>query len=160
MRIDEDGQYIPFTVQDINNKQLIIKMLNYEEEFTKSNDGQLLYHNPLNRPIVSLTIEKTIHRIVLTKFGFDTSDESVNNYRLIFKTYYKSPDDYDKDVINAVHYMRENKCAYYKSSILEIGHKIPDCTLYHLDGKNVTTLYDIINRKNANHTLLAAFSLS
>ncbi|ARF11262.1 hypothetical protein Klosneuvirus_1_119 [Klosneuvirus KNV1] len=160
MRIDKGGPYVPFTIEHIKNKHLVIKMLNYEEEFTKSKDGQLLYHNPLNRPIVSLTIEKIIHRIVLTKFGFDTSDESVANYRLIYKTYYKSPNEYDKDVINAVHYMRENKCAYYKSPVFEIGQKIPDCILFHLDGKSVTTLHDIINKKNADHILIAAFSLS
>lgn len=157
---DKGGTFIPFTIEHIKNKQLVIKMLNYEEEITKSKEGQSMYHNPLNRPLVSLTIEKAIQRIVLTKFGFDTSDKSLTNYRTIFKNYYESPENYDKDVLNATHYMRENKCVYYKSLPLEIGQKIPDCKLYHMDGKTETTLYNIIDNKQSNHTLIAAFSLS
>ena len=57
---------------------------------------------------MSLDVEKMINRIVLNYFGFDTSNESVENYRTIFRTYFKSPNDYDVEVINSVHYMREN----------------------------------------------------
>ena len=157
---DKGGTYVPFTIEHIKNKDLVINMLNYEEQFTKSDAGQTMYHNPLNRPLVSLTIEKAIQRIVLIKFGFDTSDDSLANYRTIFKNYYESPEKYDKDVLNATHYMREKKCVYYIQPPLEIGQMIPDCKLYELDGKTETTLYNIINKKQASHTLVAAFSLS
>lgn len=157
---DKGGTYQPFTMENIKNKELVIKMLNYEEEYTKSDDGQIMYHNPLNRPLVSLTIEKAIQRIVLTKFGFDTSDESLANYRKIFKNYYESPEKYDQDVLNATHYMRENKCVYYKQPLIELGQKIPDCRLYQLDGITTTTLYNAINKKPADYTLIAGFSLS
>jgi len=157
---DKGGTCQPFTLESIKNKELVIKMLNYEEEYTKSDEGQVMYHNPLNRPLVSLTIEKAIQRIVLTRFGFDTSDESLANYRKIFKTYYESPEKYDPDVLNATHYMRENKCVYYKEPPIELGQKIPDCQLYQLDGVTTTTLYDIINKKPSDYTLIAGFSLS
>jgi hypothetical protein len=157
---DKGGTYIPFTMDHVKNKELVIKMLNYEEEFTKSDEGQIMYHNPLNRPLVSLTIEKAIQRIVLTKFGFDTSDESLANYRKIFKNYYESSDNYDKDVLNATHYMRENKCVYYKQPLIKISQTIPDCRLYKLDGITETTLYNEINKKKYDYTLIAGFSLS
>ncbi len=150
----------PFTFNDVNNKELVIQMLKYEEDITKGNHGQSLYCNTLNCPLITLNIEKALNRLTLTYFNFDTSDDSVENYRTIFKTYYRSPDDYDEDVLNSVHYMRENKCVYYKNKPLEIGDKIPDCPLYNLDGKTVTTLYDVINKNAANYTMLAAFSLS
>lgn len=146
----------PFTINDVKNKQLVIQMLNYEEQLTKSDYGQSLYKNTLNKPLISLTIEYAINRLVLAYFEFDTTDASVAMYRTIFKTYYKSPNDYDADVLNAVHYMRENKCVYYKMPVLQIGDKIPDCVLYNLNGTE-TTLYDI---PKASHTLIGAFSLS
>ena len=149
----------PFTKQDVLNKELVIKMLNYEEALTKSDYGQSLYKNTLNRPLISLTIEKSLNRATLSQFGFNTDTDSVEMYRTIFKTYYRSATDYDKDVLDSVHYMRENKCVYYKNEPLEIGEKIPDCNLYNLDGKTKTTLYDAIN-KDSDYTLVAAFSLS
>lgn len=150
----------PFTINDIHNKKLVIQMLKFEEHFTKSKEGQALYANKLNRPLVSLDIEHSINRIVLDHFDFDTSDKSVENYRTIFKTYFKSPDDYDKEVINSVHYMRENKCVFYKNPIIEIGQKIPNCELTELDGQKKTTLYDAIKKEAGEYTVFAAFSLS
>ena len=156
----KEKKVIPFTKEYVLDKELVINMLQFEEEFTKSNEGQDLYRNPLNRPYVSLHIEKTINRIVLNNFGFNTLDESVEMYRTIFKTYFNSPDDYDEDVINSVHYMRENKCVFYKHPKLKIGAHIPDCTLYNLDGETETTLYNAINKHNFNKVVIAAFSLS
>jgi hypothetical protein len=135
-------------------------MLKYEEQFTKSNDGQALYKNPLNRPLISLDVEKAINRIVLMKFRFNTTDSSVSNYRKIFKTYYNSPKDYDEDVINSVHYMRENKCVFYENPLLGVDQKIPNCELTELDGINKTTLYDVIIKENGDSTVIAAYSLS
>lgn len=149
----------PFLIENIKDKQLVIKMLNYEEQLTKSDYGQSLYKNVLNMPLVSLTVEKAINRLTLSYFGFDTSDQSVEMYRTIFKTYFKSPDNYDKDVINAVHYMRENKCVFYKKPILKTGSVAPNCSLLNIDGITETTLYNVIN-KNAEYNIVAAFSLS
>lgn len=148
-----------FTNDDVDNKDLVIKMLQFEEQFTKSDRGQALYKNKLNRPFISLTVEKTINRIVLAQFGYNTTDDDVETYRTIFRTYFRSPDDYDEDVINSVHYMRENRCVFYKATPLQIGEQVPDSTLYHLNGKNKTSLYNIIDKKS-RYTVIAAFSLS
>lgn len=159
-RQDEKALHRPFTTDHIKDKTLVIKMLEFEEEFSKSAKGQMMYKNPLNKPYTSLVVEKAINRITLDKFKFDTSDESVENYRKIFRTYYRSPDDYDKDVINSVHYMRENKCVFYKKPVINVGEKIPNCELVERDGKTKTTLYDAIKKEDGHHTVFAAFSLS
>jgi len=150
----------PFTNDDVQNKELVIKMLNYEEAITRGDIGKSLYSNTSNLPLVSLNVEHTLNRLTLTHFGFDTSDVSVATYRTIFKTYYQSPSEYDKDVLNAVHYMRENKCVYYTAPILEIGEMIPNCDLYHVDGITKTTLYDAVKKSDTDYTVIAAFSLS
>lgn len=149
-----------FTPDDVNNRELVIQMLKYEEELTKSDEGQSLYKNKLNCPLRTLTVEKILNRMTLTKFDFSNEDDDVETYRTIFKTYYKSPDDYDNEVISSVHYMRENKCVYYKTPPLKLGEKIPDCKLFNLDGTTQTTLHDIINKRNAKYTVVAAFSLT
>ena len=149
----------PFTHSDVKNKELVIKMLNYEEQLTKSDYGQSLYRNTLNKPLISLNIEKAINRLVLAHFNFDTDDQSVAAYRTIFKNYYQGPTDYDPDVLNAVHYMRENKCVYYKERVLQVGDKLPNCGLYNLDGKIQVELHDLID-KNSKYTMIGAFSLS
>lgn len=149
-----------FTLNDVNNKELVILMLKYEEQLTKSNYGQSLYKNELNNPYTSLTVEKALNRLTLKHFNFDTSDASVENYRLIFKTYYSSPSNYDQDVINSSFYMRNNKCMYYKSKKLNVGDLIVDCQLYNLDGINKMSIHDILHKNEFNYAMLCAFSLS
>lgn len=151
---------IPFTQKDVNNRELVIKLLSYEETLAKSETGQSLYKNPLNNPITSLTVEKILNRMTLLEFGFDTSDESVEQYRTIFKNYYKSPTDYDKEVLDSVYYMRENKCVYYTTAPIEVNDVCPNVELVELDGIQKSNLYDIINRSGFDYTVIAAFSLS
>jgi len=146
-----------FGLDQVQNKELIIQMLKYEEEFTKSEDGQKMYKNPYNEPYVSLNVEKAINRIVLSKFGYDTSDTSVENYRTIFRTYYNSPTNYDADVLNSVHYMRENKIVYYKNEPLKLGSVVPNCRFYSPYDVTEIRLYECLTTR---YTLIGAFSLS
>ena len=170
-----DKQKKSLTLDDIKNKELIIKMLNYEENLTKSDYGKSLYKNTLNGPLVSLNIEKVLNKLTLDHFGFNNDECDVLNYRSIFRTYYKSPDNYDKDVLDAVHYMRENKCVYYKNKSLNIGDILPNCNIYSIDNvddvdnvDNVDnidaitkiSLYDIIKGHNYKYIMFGAFSLS
>ena len=148
----------PFTQKDVKNKELIIKLLTFETNFAKSKEGQSFYRNSSYRPRISLDVEKTFNRITLDHFGYDTSDESVENYRTIFKTYFKSPDNYDKDVIGASYYMINNKCVFYTKPHLKKGETIPNCNL--LSGDHTTTLHDEINKLGGRYTVFAAFSLS
>lgn len=157
-----DGTTTPkrFTRDDVLNRDLVIEMLRREEELTKSNVGQNMYRNSFNNPFISLEVEKALNRLVLSEFGFDTSDESVEMYRTIFKTYFRSPKDYDREVIESVHYMRENKCVFYTFPPMRTGQKIPNVDLYRLDGETRTNLYDAIGHPRPRYTVFAAFSLS
>jgi len=99
----------PFTSQDVKNKELVVKMLKREDVIMNDEKvGQELYRTE-KTPLGAVY---AIHRLVLIEFGFDSSDESVSCYRTIFANYYQSPTDYDRDVLSAVTYMRENKCVY------------------------------------------------
>jgi len=149
-----------FNHDDVLNRDLVIKMLRREEELVKSDYGQNMYRNSYNNPFISLEVEKAFNRMILAEFGFDTSDDSVDMYRMIFKTYFKSPYDYDREVIESVHYMRENKCVFYTSPPMEIGQKIPNVKLFRVDGISDLTLYDAIGYPRPPNTLFAAFSLS
>lgn len=148
-----------FTFQDVANKELVIKMLQFESNLMKSEFGQSRYKDAYTEPYVSLTNEYAFNRKVLMEFGYDTSDESVENYRSIFGTYYHSPTDYDKDVIDSSHYMKNNRCVFYTSKPIQVGDTIPNVKLYTLDEKEVT-LYDIIKEQDADETIIAAFSMS
>ncbi len=147
MKVEAIGiTYHPFTDETLKNRELIIKMLQYEDSIILSDKGQQIYKQNTNNLYVSLASFYIIHRMVLNHFNFTTTDQDVLNYRKIFKTYYKSPIDYDKDVINSVTYMRENKCIFYDSKVIEIGEQIPDVVVHKLDGTK-TSLQDEIKIK-------------
>jgi hypothetical protein len=131
---------IPFTEETIKDRDLILKLLRYENEIILGEDGKKIYTDLTYKPRTSLFPEYTIHRKVLSNFGFDTSDESVENYRKIFSFYYQSPTEFDKEVLDSVVYMRENKCVYYTSPIINVGDVIPDTSIYQLDGTTKTTI--------------------
>lgn len=94
------------------------------------------------------------------EFGFDTSDESVASYRSIFRNYFRSPDDYDAEVIDAVHYFRANRCVFYKAPKIEIGEAVPDVPLYLLNGKDTVRLHAAAREGDPLYTLICAFSMS
>jgi hypothetical protein len=148
----------PFLEDDITNKSLIIDMLKYEDTIYLGPIGKEIYGDSLYKPRISLTPEFTIHRIVLDKFGFDTSDESVQNYRKIFGHYYKSGTDYDNEVLSSVAYMRENKCLYYTRPIISKSDIIPDCKIFNL-AKKEETLYKVLGN-DFEYAFVAGYSSS
>lgn len=149
----------PFRPNNLTNKNLIIQMLKFEDEFGKSENGQKFYKTDTLNPRTSLEPIYAIHRCVLSHFGFDTTDQSVDNYRKIFQTYYKSPTDYDREVINSVYYMRANKCVFYNLPKPQIGDNLIDCNLLTLNGKS-TTLITEISKLNFDKCFVGAFSNS
>jgi hypothetical protein len=150
---------IVFTEEHISNKHLVINMLSFENDYGKSEYIQQMYQNELCFPRNSLMLIYSIHRHVLDHFNFDTSDESVENYRKIFKHYYKSPTEYDVDVLSSVYYMKHNKCVYYDKKKLDIGEKIINCDLLSINGKTIS-LYDAINKEEYSYAFFGAFSNS
>lgn len=147
-----------FTEEHIHNRELVIQMLRYEERLIRSEEGQARYRNPYNRARVSLDNEYAFNRMTLAHFHFNTTDENVANYRKIFRTYFRSPIDYDKDVIESSHYMRNNRCVFYTAPALKPGDQIPDCRLYHLDGATTSSLHELV--QDSAKTMVCAFSLS
>jgi len=152
------GQQEPFTHTDVLNKELVIRMLQFEEKYTFSEAGQDLYRNPLNEPLQSLFVEKTLNRVTLSAFGYSTSEESVNTFRSVFRTYFKSPTDYDADVINSIHYFRGNKVVFYTQPIIQIGDTVGNCRMLSAEGRTDTNLYSQLI--GSRYTLIQPFSMS
>ncbi len=150
---------ISFDESHIKNKELILKMLKFEDELFLSEQGQQ-FLNDYGNNILSLEGSKSIQRKTLNYFGFESKNSDLKNYRRIFHNYFKSSTNFDSDVMNSVFYMRENRCLYYKSPQLEINEIIPNIGIYDLDGKTQYELHELIRSKKFNKTFLAAFSLS
>lgn len=150
---------ISFDETHIGDKNLILKMLKYEDELFLSEQGQQFLAD-YGKNTKSLEGSKSIQRITLNNFGFKSTEQDLKKYRTIFHHYYKSSLDYDPDILNSVYYMRENKCLYYKTKPLELGVQIPNVNIYGLDGITEYDLHQLIRSKNYSKTILAAFSLS
>ena len=146
-----------FNMDHVLNRDLVIRMLKFEDLVIHSDLGKSIYNDDSFEHFSSLEAMYTIHRYVLNEFGFKTTDKDVANYRKIFATYYKSPTDYDKEVLNCVTYMRENKCVYYAGRDFNIGNKFEDVSIHELDGKTITSLLSKIN-KDDEYTFLSGFS--
>jgi hypothetical protein len=148
-----------FTNEIITNRDLIIEMLKYEDQVIHGDLGKKIYNDNSYEHYTTHEAMYAIHRIVLSEFGFRTGDEDVKTYRKIFQTYYSSPQVYDKEVMESVSYMRENKCLYYTGKDYGIGDIFEDINLYDLSGKNKIMLFDKIN-KDDKYTFIGAFSTS
>jgi hypothetical protein len=96
-----------FSLETIMNKKLILKMLEYEESIINGDIGKLIYNNYSNEHLCFLEFQIAIHKIVLKDFNFSNNESDIQNYKMIFSYYYKSSNNYDKDIINAVSYLRE-----------------------------------------------------
>jgi hypothetical protein len=132
----------------ISDRDLVIRMLQHEDQ---------LFHSPAGQEIVSHAVftsiegSNTLKRKTLNHFGFSTCDESLDNYNKIISYYYRSPHDFDADVMNSATYFRMNRCLYYDSPILRVGDTIPDVLL---DDKN--RLFDVLD--HSRPILIQAFS--
>jgi len=149
----------PFTQETIKNKELILQLLKYEDDYYLSNEGQKLLIDRGNN-ITSLAGSKTIQMMTLNHFGFESDESSLANYRTIFHNYYKSSTDYDKDVLQSVFYMRENRCLYYTTKEIPVGDPIPDVELFKLDGSTKCNLHQIIKESDFDKVIVAGFSMS
>ena len=154
---EEATKLVPFTKEHLNDRNLIIKMLKWEDKTLLGEEGQCVYRNKYNK---HLQPHFAVQRQVLRHFGFDPCDESLKNYREIFRTYYNGPEDYDKEVLDSVVYMRENRCVYYTSPIIDNGDILPDCRLFCLDGKTETSIHKILDEGGYQSCVVGAFSTS
>jgi hypothetical protein len=148
-----------FTNEIITNRELIIEMLKYEDQVIHGDIGKKIYNDNSYEHYTTHEAMYAIHRIVLSEFGFRTNENDVKTYRKIFQTYYSSPQVYDKEVMESVSYMRENKCLYYTGKDFRIGDIFEDINLYDLSGKNKIMLFDKIQNDD-KYTFIGAFSTS
>jgi hypothetical protein len=148
-----------FTEDNIKNRELILNMLKYEDETIHGEIGKSIYDNESYEHFSSLETTYMFHRITLNAFGFKTTDEDLQNYRKIFSYYYKSPTEYDKEILESVTYMRENKCVYYTGKTYNVGDVYDNVEVYDITGKNKINVIDKINPVD-KYTIVGAFSNS
>jgi hypothetical protein len=158
MGLASDGK--PFTEQHILDRNLMLEMLKYEDKLYLGEIGQDIMRDIGRNNIFSLDGGKTIQRMTLNHFGFSSTPHDLANYRTIFHHYYKSPQDFDKEILQSVFYMRENRLLYYTTPILTIGMTAPDCNLLEVDSQSACTLYNVLNEEKDRTHVVCAFSLS
>jgi hypothetical protein len=155
--LKDAGPAVPFTEKDLMNRELVIRMLKYEDSLILGEEGKAIYADPSYEMTKSIFAELVFHRMTLTEFGYQTDDTSVAIYRSIPMTYWKSPTEYDAEVMNSVAYTRANRCLYYTAPEIKVGDTLPDCRLYDLDGKE-TTIRESLG--GFDMAFVAAFSTS
>ena len=111
MGVGSDGNK-SFIENDILNRELILKILKYEDDLYMSSQGQEILKDVGKNNIFSLDGSKTIQRMTLQHFGYSSTSKDLAFYRTIFHHYYNSPTDYDKEILASVFYMRENRLLY------------------------------------------------
>ncbi len=125
----------PFTKKHIFDKELVLKMLSYEDAYIFSPEGQDLYSSFGFQRFTSSEPEFSTARRTLSHFGFDTDDESLSNYRHINANWYKGPHpgQHDPDIMAAVVYLRANKCLRYTLPKPCRGEVIPNPVVFSYD---------------------------
>jgi hypothetical protein len=149
----------PFTAKDVANRELVLQMLRHEDAVIHSEQGKAIYQRHVDA-LTSLVPEKTIHRVVLKEFGFDTTVESVETYRTIFAHYYESPAKYDREILTAVTYLRENRTVFYTEPAIEMGSLVPDAPLLTLADGAPTSVTKELTKRTFQHAFIGAFSTS
>lgn len=153
----KDGR--PFTKEDLHNRDLVLTMLKAEDELFMSDLGQ--EHLRRHGGIYTIESNKVMQREILKQHGFLTDDDSLSNYRSVIHVYYRSPTDYDKEVMNSVVYLRENHLLYYPTVKPQPGQDYIDVELLTLDGQSKVKLSELMKEdKGKNNLLVAAFSVS
>lgn len=147
-----------FTQSTIADRQLILEMLKFEDQLYLSPQGQDILKQ-FGKNTTSLEGSKTIQRMTLNHFGYQSNDDSLSAYRRIFHHYYQSSTDYDKEILSSVYYMRENRLLYYTSPEIKIGDQIPNTTLYTTTPESTPIdLHTLVKKHNIK--IIASFSLS
>ncbi len=143
-----------FSLEHLQDRNLILRMLKYEDDTYKGKYGQDVFKQ--NEEI--LISQLIIQRHVLKYFNFNSDNISLENYRKICEYYYHGPTDYDEEIMNSVLYLRENRCLYYTTPSLHVNDTYPNCDIYNLDGTTKTDLYK--EMQGYDKVLVAAFSMS
>lgn len=147
-----------FTIEHLDNRDLIIRMLKHEDSIILGDIGRTIFEDTSYEHFSSLEGMHTIHRIVLNDFNFINDDTAVQIYKKIFLKYYKSPTDYDLEVLESVTYMRNNKSVYYTNSDYNVGDTFKSVLVNDIN-ENIINMIDKINSKD-KYTIIGGFSTS
>lgn len=127
---------------DINlaDKWEIINMLKEEEKIRYSKPIQEVYTEQYylmesNPDVQRLNIELEIQKYILTKFGYSTSPNSINNYHKIPSRYF-----HDIDVKNSSFYIKLNIFQYPN---VQVGDDIINAKLIDYTSKQYVNLVDL-----------------
>ena len=149
-----------FGPSDLEDRELVLRMLRHEDAIHYSELGQDIHRNPYNGSLVSLAPRRIVERMVLTHFGFTTDEESLTLYTQIFRHYCDAGKGLDEEIMNSVYYLRHNLCLRFRSPELKVGDRLPNCTtLLDLQGNpSSADLHTLV--KAHGHTMICAFSSS
>lgn len=153
------SQTLTFGPEHLHDRDLILRMLKAEDQLYFSKMGQ--EHIAEHGGNTSTESGKVLQRAVLLRFGFDPSEESIRTYRSVIHHYYKSATDYDKEIMDSVVYLRENKLLYYTTDKPLIGSTYKDVRVYDLMDNEVR-ISDLVERAHnkGKNLIVAAFSTS
>lgn len=127
---------------DINiaDKLTIINMLKEEEKIRYSKQIQEVYTEQFylmesDPNIQRINIELEIQKYILNKFGYSTSQNSIDNYHKIPSTYF-----YDDDVKNSSFYIKLN---IFQHPNVKVGDNIINSRLINYSSKQYINLIEL-----------------
>jgi len=141
-------QYVTFTKSHLKKRELVINLVDTENEIVNDEKIGLAIYKDIES---NEDCQLLIHRLVLQKHGFDTSDDSMFMYRKLYK-YWNN----DLEIQSKIVYTSENRQLYYNTPIINMGDKIPPVHVYSLSGTTKVSLYDELT--NFNYALIYSFS--
>lgn len=126
------------------DKSTIISMLKEEEKIRYSKPIQEVYTEQFylmesDPDVKRVNIESEIQKFILNKFGYSTTQNSIDNYHKIPSTYF-----HDEEVRNASFYIRLNIFQY---SPVKIGDDIINTKLIDYASKQYVNLIDLETSK-------------
>jgi hypothetical protein len=121
----------PFEPEDGRNKELVLKMLVYEDSLIHGKEAQEAYRAFRAFGHHSMDVERMTARQTLAHFGYDTGDESLKLYREINRLYRDEDGRLDPEIRASVTYLRANRLLDYVHPPLVLGQAFPD-PLVHL----------------------------
>ena len=121
-----------FRINEVERSR-ILEMLKTEQQIRYSKQIQDIYTELYIHSIhPDVSVESAVQRIVLRKYGYDNSPESLKEYWKIPSTYWK-----DEEVKNSIFYMKLN---IFQNSPLKLGDDIIDADLINYKTGNKVNL--------------------
>lgn len=139
---------LPFRLDKVS-RDVVLAMTTAENDMRISDEIQETYDRMHGATRGSEAVELYMQKEVLSRFGFDPSNEGIVEYQRILQVY-----GADKEIMDSVVYLRYS---HLYRPITETGHLATDVKLYNLDHQQVS-LFDLTN--NGKPTVIMAGSIT